>query len=248
MSLWQMLMIALVGFTASFYGVVSGGGGLLTIPGLVLVGLSAPSAVASSRVGLLSVSISGAARYRQAGLIDVRMGLPLMLIVTSGATVGALLLLRVNPEHFERFLGVLTIAFAPLVAFGKKLRIERPGETPSRRRRGTGYVLAFVIGIHAGLFGASWATFFTYLMVAAFGLPFLNGAAIRTFVGLAVGTVTLLIFGFGGVIAYGPALILFPSMLAGSYLGASFSLKQGEGYARHLVAVIAVVAGLKLAW
>jgi uncharacterized membrane protein YfcA len=82
--------------------------------------------------------------------------------------------------------------------------------------------------------------------VAAFGLTFLQGAAMRTFVGIAVGIITALILGLGGKIEAAPAAVLFCSQMAGSYLGASFSLRRGEAYARQLVAVIAVVAGVKL--
>lgn len=246
MSTGQLLLVALIGFTGSFYGVVSGGGGLLIIPGLIIIGMPGPVAVSSSRAGVLSLSLAGAFRYRRAGLVDARAGLPLMAVVTAGSVGGALLLLNVDPSAYERAFGLLTILLAPLITFGKWLKLEKPGEAPSAARRRTGYALAFPVGIYAGLFGAGWATFFTYLMVAAFGVTFLKGAATRTFVGIAVGAVTTAIVGLGGQVDVAPAVVLFIAMLGGSYLGASFSLKQGDTYARPLVAIIAVLAGLKL--
>jgi uncharacterized protein len=246
MSPQQLALIGAVGFGASFYGVVSGGGGLLVIPGLIIAGMPGPAAVASSRLGMLGVSLSGAYRFRRAGLLDVPLGLPLMAICTAGSAVGALLLLRFDTSSFERAFGAVTIALAPLMLFGRRLGLERPGIAPTSVRMGTGYVLAFVVGVYSGLFGAAWATFFTYIMVTTFGLSFLQGAAMRTFVGIAIAIVTSVIFGLGGQIVAGPAAVLFCSMLCGSYLGASFSLKRGEAYARQLVAVIAVLAGLKL--
>jgi uncharacterized protein len=246
MSPQQLALIGAVGFGASFYGVVSGGGGLLVIPGLIIAGMSGPAAVASSRLGMLGVSLSGAYRFRQAGLLDVPLGLPLMAICTAGSVIGALLLLRIDTSSFERAFGAVTIMLAPLMLFGKRLGLERPGVAPTSVRIWIGYVLAFVVGVYSGLFGAAWATFFTYIMVTTFGLSFLQGAAMRTFVGIAIAVVTSIIFGIGGQIDAWPAAVLFCSMLCGSYLGAAFSLKRGESYARQLVAVIAVVAGLKL--
>jgi uncharacterized membrane protein YfcA len=247
MSPLQLALVGAVGFGASFYGVVSGGGGLLTIPGLIIAGMPGPAAVATSRLGSFGLSLTGAYRFRRAGMIQATSGLPLMAVVTTGAAVGALLLLNVDPRGFERALGVLTIVMGPLTLVGRRLRLERPGMPPSRVRRAAGYALAFGVGVHAGLFGAAWAVFFTYLMVTAFSFSFLQGAALRTFVGIAVGGVTSLIFGLGGQIDPAPAAVLCGPMMAGSYLGASFSLRRGERYARRLVAVIAVLAGLKLA-
>ena len=245
MSPLQLALIAAIGFLGSFYGVVSGGGGLIIIPGLIFAGLSAPSAVASSRVGILGLSITGAWRYRRAGLLRARASVPLLIIVAGGSAIGALLLLRVDPDELRRALGLLTIGVAPVIVLGRRLGLEGVGE-PSARRRRIGYVATFLIGVYAGLFGAAWATFFTYVMVAAFGMSFMQGAATRTFVGLAVGLVTVAIFTIGGAIEPAPAIVLFFAQAAGSYAGASFSLRQSESYARGLVALVAVLSGLVL--
>jgi uncharacterized membrane protein YfcA len=246
MSPLQLVLVAAVGFAGSFYGVVSGGGGLLIIPGLVIAGMPAPAAVASSRLGVLALSIAGAYRFRRAGLVQAGASLPLMATVTGGAVLGALALLSFNPLVFQRLFGALTVLLAPLILFGRRLGLERAATAPSAARRATGYALVFVIGIYAGLFGAGWATFFTYVMVSAFGRSFLEGAATRTFVGLAVGLSTTVIFGLGGQIVVAPAAVLFGATMAGSYLGASYSLRRGERYARQLVALVAALAGLKL--
>src|SRR5688572_12596016 len=125
MSPLQLLMIAAIGFAGSFYGVVSGGGGLIIIPGLILAGLSAPSAVASSRLGMFGLSITGAFRFRQAGLLRARASVPLLLTVAVGATAGALLLLRIDPSTLRTAIGVITIAVAPIILLGRRLGLER---------------------------------------------------------------------------------------------------------------------------
>lgn len=245
MTYLQLAMIAAIGFVGSFYGVVSGGGGLIIIPGLILTGLSAPSAVASSRLGMFGLSISGAYRFRRAGLLRARASLPLLVVVAFGATIGALLLLRIDPSTLRTAIGAVTIVIAPVILLGRRLGLEGNGP-PSMVRRRVGYVLAFAIGVYAGLFGAAWATFFTYVMVTAFGMTFMQGAATRTFVGLAVGAITVTIFSIGGAIEPAPALVLFVAQAAGSYAGASYSLKRSESYARGLVAVVAAISGLLL--
>jgi uncharacterized membrane protein YfcA len=245
MSLGQLTLVAVIGFFGSFYGVVSGGGGLIIIPGLIFVGVPAPSAVASSRVGILGLSITGAYRYRRAGLLRARASVPLLVVVACGSAIGAVLLLRSDPEQLRRAIGLLTIAVAPVIVLGRRLGLEGVSDPSSLRRR-VGYGVTFLIGIYAGLFGAAWATFFTYAMVAAFGMSFMQGAATRTFVGLAVGLVTVAIFSVGGAIDPAPALVLFVAQALGSYAGASFSLRQSESYARGLVALVAVLSGLRL--
>jgi uncharacterized membrane protein YfcA len=194
---------------------------------------------------MFGLSISGAYRFRRAGLLRARASVPLLVVVALGATIGALLLLRIDPTTLKTAIGAVTIAIAPLILLGRRLGLER-SEPPSALRRRIGYVLAFAIGIYAGLFGAAWATFFTYVMVTAFGMSFMQGAATRTFVGLAVGAITVTIFSIGGAIEPAPALVLFVAQAAGSYAGASYSLKRSESYARGLVALVAAISGLLL--
>lgn len=248
MSLLQLLLIAAIGFLGSFYGVVSGGGALIIIPGLIFVGLPGPTAVAAVRFGELGLSLTGALRFRRAGLVQVRPYRLLIAVAVAGAATGALLLLQADPTQVQRVFGVLTIAVAPLILLGRRIGLERPGVVPSARRRRVGLALTFLVAIYAGFFGGGWATFFTYIMVAAFGLTFLQGAATRTIVGIAMGSLMVVIFTLGGKIAAAPAAILFVSMSAGSYLGASMSLRGGESYARSLVVVIALLSGIKLLW
>jgi len=247
MSPLQLLLVGVIGFLGSFYGVVSGGGGLLIIPGLIFVGVPAPSAVASSRLGILGLSMSGAFRYHRAGLVKPRESMPMVVIVGAGSAIGALLLLSIDAALLTRVIGLLTIAVAPVILLGRRLGLEQTGP-PSQLRRRAGYGISLMIGVYAGLFGAGWATFFTYTMVAAFGTSFIQGAATRTFVGLAVGTITVAIFSVGGEMEPAPAIVLFGAQAAGSYAGASFSLRQSDAYARSLVVVVAVLSGLALLW
>jgi uncharacterized membrane protein YfcA len=165
--------------------------------------------------------------------------------VAVGSAVGAALLLQIDASALRRLIGVVTIAVAPIILAGRRLGLER-ADPPGVVRRRVGYVVCFAIGIYAGLVGAAWATFFTYAMVATFGMSFMQGAATRTFVGLAVGVITVVIFTLGGAIEPAPALVLFVAQAAGSYAGASFSLRRSESYARSLIALVAASSGLLL--
>src|ERR671916_172043 len=135
MSPLQLLLVAAIGFLGSFYGVVSGGGGLIIIPGLILAGLPTPSAVASSRLGILGLSLSGAYRFRKAGLLRARASVPLLLIVAVGSAVGAALLLQIDASALRRLIGVVTIAVAPIILAGRRLGLERADPPGVVRRR-----------------------------------------------------------------------------------------------------------------
>lgn len=106
----EVLAAVALGFAA---GVASGmlgvGGGVLFVPGLVLVlGLPHLEAEATSLLAIVPVALVGAARQRHYGNVRVREGL-LIGALAAGGALGGVVLANVLPERG------LEVAFALLM-------------------------------------------------------------------------------------------------------------------------------------
>jgi len=108
----QLVVGGLIGLGS---GVLSGifgiGGGLLIVPGLiVLMGMTIKQAAGTSLAALLlPVGILGALEYWRAGHIDVRVAVVLALGLLIGAFFGARLALMLPNELVQRAFGVLLV-------------------------------------------------------------------------------------------------------------------------------------------
>lgn len=108
----QLVVGGLIGLGS---GVLSGifgiGGGLLIVPGLiVLMGMTIKQAAGTSLAALLlPVGILGALEYWRAGQIDVRVAAVLALGLLIGAFFGARLALGLPNELVQRAFGVLLV-------------------------------------------------------------------------------------------------------------------------------------------
>ena len=91
MSSATLIVLALVGFASGFVDAIAGGGGLLTVPALVLAGLDPVAAVATNKLAGVFGTGSATLAFARAGKIEANMA-PAALAAGIGAALGALAL------------------------------------------------------------------------------------------------------------------------------------------------------------
>src|SRR4051812_2673972 len=118
-------VIILLFFAAAIGGAlnaVAGGGSFLTLPALIVAGVSPVVANATSTLALWPASISSAVAYRGDIKTSRRWLLILGLTSVLGGLAGAVLLVRTSDSSFLRVLPWLMLIAAATFTFGRKLR------------------------------------------------------------------------------------------------------------------------------
>jgi uncharacterized membrane protein YfcA len=108
----QLVVSGLIGLAGGILSGIFGiGGGLVIVPGLILLmGMTVKQAAGTSLAALLlPVGILGALEYWRAGHIDVRVAVLLALGLLIGAFIGARLALGLPNELVQRAFGVLLV-------------------------------------------------------------------------------------------------------------------------------------------
>ncbi|MGH2462871.1 MAG: TSUP family transporter [Candidatus Limnocylindria bacterium] len=109
------MQIVLGGLIGLVGGVLSGlfgiGGGLVIVPGLILLlGMTSKQAAGTSLAALLlPVGILGAIEYWRADYVDVRLAVLLAVGILIGAFIGARLAIGLPNEVIQRAFGVLLV-------------------------------------------------------------------------------------------------------------------------------------------
>src|SRR6266508_4435698 len=94
MAPWLYPLLFLTGLVAGFVDSIAGGGGLITIPVLLNLGLTPQDALGTNKLQATFGSASATWHYGRAGLIDFRAGQLGILCTLLGATAGTLLVSR----------------------------------------------------------------------------------------------------------------------------------------------------------
>jgi uncharacterized membrane protein YfcA len=155
------------GFLSGLFGV---GGGILIVPGLVLVlGMEQRLAHGTSLGAILPIAAAGVVGYALEGAVDWSAGGLIIIGAIGGAVVGARLLGR-TPDR------TLRLAFAAfLFATAVRLLVNTPapsGRGPLSVWLGVGLVaLGVVSGLLAGLLGVGGGVIIVPVLVVLFAVP-----------------------------------------------------------------------------
>jgi len=241
-----LLAVFLIGVVASFYGVTVGSGGLVSISGLIFLGLSPQVAIATNRLAALGLISAGLYRFNQAKKVNYKLGFSLTLTTLIGSVVGANLLIQISEGLLEKIVGGLILVMLTVLLFKKELGIKAKLKELTVSRKILGYFFSLLIGVYIGFFGGGWSTLFSYLLILVFGQTFLESAGTRKIVGLFASLAALTVFVLNQKVNYLYGLTMFTGMALGSYLGASYALKKGNLWVKRLFIIVVFLSALKL--
>ena len=239
-----LLLLALAGFVAGFIDSLAGGGGLITVPALLLAGLSPVEALGTNK--LQGVFGSGSATYAYAagGLVDLKRQLPSAAMSFLGAVAGAALATILPGDWLRAALPVMLVAIALYFAFKPDM-----GDVDRARRLSPflfGVAVVPLIGFYDGLFGPGAGSFFMLAFVALAGYGVLKATAHTKLLNFASNFGSLLFFLAAGAVLWKVGLVMGAAQFLGARLGARLAMKSGARLIKPLLVVTCVVLAIRL--
>lgn len=233
--------LAAVAFFAGVIDAIAGGGGLLTVPALLLTGVNTHFVFGTNKGQSVFGALAALRRYARAGLVDGRAAPWLFVSGFVGALGGAAAMLAVDPQALRPVVLVLLLVAGAVVAFARP--VEQAQHTVSHAlARGVG--LSLVIGAYDGFFGPGTGTFLMVGFVQFLKKPVIAATADAKVVNFASNLATLLLCIIRGVVVWKWVIPMAVAQMLGATLGAHLAVKKGAPLIRKVV--LAVVAALVL--
>jgi uncharacterized membrane protein YfcA len=266
---WPLILFV-VTFVLGIFAVLGGvGGGVLFVP---IVGGFFPFHLDFVRGAGLLVALAGALAagpgLLKKGLADLRLALPVALIASTCAIVGAMLGLALPTNIVQTSLGATILGIVGIMLLAKKseypkvkkadtlssaLRITGIYHEPSTgqeinwkiHRTAQGLALFVIIGIMAGMFGlgAGWAN--VPVLNLLMGTPLKVSVATSKFLLSITDTSAAWIYVNNGAVL---PMIVVPSVIGimlGSLVGVRILAKTRPSAVRYIVIVMLLFAGLR---
>jgi uncharacterized membrane protein YfcA len=246
LSIETLLLFAAVGVFAGAVDAIAGGGGLITVPALLLGGLDPTSAIATNKLqGALGLVVS-TSRFAKAGMLDLRSKSIWLLAISAftGAATGAALVAVAPVEAMRTALPFLLIGVALYFAFGPKM-----SDVDAHARLRTGSFAAcvgFPIGVYDGLFGPGAGSFYMIGLVAFLGFGAVRAVAHTKLLNLASNLSGLLVFVFAGSVVWSAGLAMAAGTVVGARIGSGLALKHGALLVKPLLVVVALALAARL--
>ncbi|MFH0830106.1 MAG: sulfite exporter TauE/SafE family protein [Candidatus Aenigmatarchaeota archaeon] len=246
MDILMLVATFFIGVASLFLGsVAGGGGGLLSLPFLIFMGLPPQIAIGTNRFGTLG-HLSTSYKFYKEKKIIFKHALPLAAVGIVGAFLGAQLLLQINEALLSKLVGGLILLMVPtlFLGLGKGRGLERKN-VPEKRRL-AGYAGYFFVAIYDGFFGAAAGLIAVYTLVLSLGYTFIEANALDKFAFLFALIPSLGLFMLSGIVNYEVGLVLLAGMLVGGYLGAHVAIKKGNKFVKLMFSVVVIASALKL--
>lgn len=224
---------------AGIMNALAGGGTILTFPALLLVGVPAIQANATSTVALVPGALSSLAGYRRE-VGEHRQWLTRLLIPSLlGGALGSVLLLMTPEQVFAKLAPYLvlfaTLLFLLQIAWSRRAAPRDGGEP---RSWAFASVAQFFVAIYGGYFGAGVGILMLVILgfLGLTDIHAMNG--LKNFFGMCINGVASAWFIIRGVVNWPLALLMMVGAIAGGWIGAGFARRIGKEKARVAVVVI----------
>ena len=235
-----LLFLVLFGFFAAFIDSVVGGGGLISLPALLWIGLPPHLALGTNKAAAVMGALASFVTFVRSGLVNgwlIRRLFPLSLI---GSALGVIVVRQISPDILRPLVIVMLCIVLLYSIFKRDWGRENHFPGVTRRILLLSMGIAFAFGFYDGFFGPGTGSFllFSFLLL---GYDFLGAAAnarALNFASNIAGVTTFLLF---GLVDFSYALPMGISMILGAWCGAHMALRKGTGYVRPLFILMTTV-------
>lgn len=240
----DVITLTVFGFVASFLNAIVGGGGLISLPTLLFVGLPPSAAIATNKLANSISNMTSMLTFLRAGKIDKALMKKVLPLVFIGSISGAYLVHLISPTILKPLMLVMLIIIAVYTIVKKDWEQNHPTSPLSRTKKIILITVLALIGFYDGFFGPGTGSFFIFALLFM-GYDFLQAAGNAKALNFTSNFAALLMFMFLGQVNYVYGLIMGASMIVGAYLGTRFALKRSTTFMRLIFISVTVALIVK---
>ncbi len=236
-SIWAVLLIAFGVFCASFVDAIGGGGGIISVPVYLLAGLPAHFALGTNKLSSCIGTAASAFRYVKNRYVDWALAVPSIVLALVGSHLGTRLQLMLE----ERYLKYLLLVVLPLVAvvlMRQKTFPEQRQEISAALQKSIVFGFSLLIGVYDGFYGPGTGTFLLLVYCNLAKLDIRTASGNVKLVNLASNLGSLFTSLMAGKVLVPIGLIAAVFSIAGHYIGAGLTIKNGSKIVRPMILIV----------
>lgn len=243
MTILTAILLFFSGVLTGMINAVAGGGTFLSFGALTLAGIPPVVANATSSITQFPGYVTSTLAYWSDFKTFWRGAVALVAASILGSLAGAWILLQLDNPSFRALVPWLLIAATALFAAGPYLKpTPKPGQEAAVGGA-FGWILQFVTSIYGGFFGAGMGV----MMLATLGLSqagdYHRLNALKNMLATFIAAIAIIVFVWGGVVAWPQALVMIPGVAIGGWSGIWVAKRVSQKYMRWTV----IAVGLFLA-
>jgi len=225
-------LLFFIGVMAGTIDAIAGGGGLISLPALLALGLPPQLALGTNKLQTSFGTLMATVTYYREGWISFGTIYKGLLFGCLGSVLGACLGQQLSSEILRKIMPILLFLILVYTIFSPKL-----GKNENHPKMGEFIfytAFGFLLGFYDGFFGPGTGSLWLFAMTFYLGYTLTKASAYTKVFNLKSNVIATACFAFGDNIDYRIALVMAVGQLIGGKVGATLAIKKGALLIRPL--------------
>lgn len=243
---WHFPLLFAVGLVAGTVDAVAGGGGLITVPALLNLGLPVPLAFGTNKFQSSFGSVSATWHFVRRGAVDLRTCRLGILMTLAGALLGAFAVQQIDAGLLRKVVPWLLAAI--LLYTLLRPAIGTHDHPPKLRVAPFFTAFGLGLGFYDGFFGPGTGSFWAISLVLVLGQNFQRATATAKVMNATSNLAALALFAAAGLVHLPAGLTMAAGQALGGRLGAGLVVTRGVRFIRPVFLIMVSLTLARLLW
>ncbi len=241
---FTLFLLFVAGIFAGFIDSIAGGGGIITLPALLAVGIPPHQALATNKLQSSFGSFTSAMNYSRLGLMNPKELITGVAATFTGAAMGSISVQFFPADKLESMIIVMLIVIFIYTILTPNLGMH---PKPHRIPHSLFYILfGILIGFYDGFFGPGTGSFWTISLILLLGLDLKAATAQTKLFNFISNIVSLSVFVYSGLVLWSVGIVMGIGQIIGSFLGSNLVNRKEIKFIRIFFLTVVALTIAKL--
>jgi len=244
LSLIIYLALGITGFFAGLVDSIAGGGGIISLPVLLSVGIPPHLALGTNKLQGSFGTLTSTLNYRRSGLLNIRETVQGIFFTALGALAGTMTIQHISADFLGQVMPVLLVAVFLYTLFSPNIG-EKDGV--ARISEGLFYTAAGMgLGFYDGFFGPGAGSFWMIAFVFFCRMNLKKATAHTKIMNFTSNIISLMAFAMGRNVLFAAGIVMGLGQMVGAFLGSNLVVVRQVRFVRvcFLTVVAVTIANL----
>lgn len=239
------LLLLLAAFSAGFVDAIAGGGGLITIPALLMAGLPPHLALGTNKLSATFGSFTATWVFIRKGIFNPRDWLSLTIATLVGAIIGTFCATLISMDLMNQVLPILIICVAVYMLCQNYSSLDQDSP-PYPRPPWMKVTQGSAIGFYDGIAGPGTGSFWVVSNLMLYKQSLVQSSGIARAMNFVSNITSLITFAALGHVNWLIGLLMGTLLLAGAWLGAHLAISKGAQFIKPIFMTVVIAISVKL--
>jgi uncharacterized membrane protein YfcA len=240
------LLLFITGLTAGVVDSIAGGGGLITIPVLLGIGLPPQVALGTNKLQASFGSGSAMLTFIRSGTVRLDECGKGIVFTALGAALGSYAIQLLDPVFLRLVIPWLLVSIAVYTLLTPRL-----GQVDVHPRMKAGlffFSAGLTLGFYDGFFGPGTGSFWVMALMLGLGFNMTRATGFTKVMNFTSNFISLIMFQAGGYVLWREGLVMGAGQFIGARIGSRLVISRGTGFIRPIFITMVLLITARLIW